>query len=30
MAENGEERDLLFRSEISIYDTGNAYGIDGT
>lgn len=28
MAENGEE-DLPFRSQISIYDTGYAYSIDG-
>lgn len=29
MAGRGEERDLPFRTEISMYDTGSAYGIDG-
>lgn len=29
MAGRGEERDMPFRLEISTYDTGSAYGVDG-
>ena len=29
MARNGEGRDLPIRLQISIYGSGNAYGIDG-
>ena len=29
MAGNGEARDLPFRSEISVYGTDNACGLDG-